>query len=228
MTKHYALSAQKRDRAGKGSARALRRKGTIPAVVYGDKQAPITITLPLKETSLQYNSGQMFTTLCDLDVEGEKHLVLARDVQLHPVSDNVLHVDFLRVTPKTKITVSVPVNFVNFEDSPASHEKGVLNVVRFEVDLVCQATKIPETININMAEKQIGDAVKISDAELPEGTVPAIDDRDFTIATIAAPRKIIDDAPAEDGEGEAAEGEGEASGDAGASEGDAADQAPSE
>lgn len=208
MTKHYTLSAVKRSRAGKGVARALRRENQIPAVIYGDKKAPVTVSLPAKEVNLEYNKGHMFTTLCDLDVEGEKALVLARDVQLHPVTDNALHVDFLRVTPKTKITVSVPVHFANQEDSPGLKAKGVLNVVRHEVDLVCQATAIPESVEIDMSGFEIGDSIKISNFSLPEGAVPAIDDRDFTVATIAAPRTIADDAAEEAAEGDsAAEGE---------------------
>jgi len=229
MTKHYAMSAAKRDGAGKGVARSLRREDKVPAVIYGDKKDPITITLPAKEINLEYYKGHMFTTLCDLNVDGEKHQVLARDVQLHPVKENVLHVDFLRVTNKTKLTVAIPVSFVNQEGSPWQEEKGVLNIVRHEVDLVCQATAIPEEIEVDVSELNIGDSVKISDAKLPEGAKPAIEDRDFTLATIAAPRAVVEEEPEEGeegeegAEGEAAEGEGGE-----AAEGDGGEEAKSE
>ena len=142
MTKKYELSAVKRERAGKGVARALRREAQTPAVIYGDNKPPVTISIPTKEANLEYNKGQMFTTLCDLDVDGKKDLVLARDVQLHPVTDNVLHVDFLRVNDKTKLTVAVAVNFTNQENCVGLKEKGILNIVRYEVDLVCKADEL--------------------------------------------------------------------------------------
>lgn len=225
MSKNYALDAAKREDAGKGVARALRREGKIPAVVYGDNKEPVLISLDANTANVQYNRGNMFTTLCDLNAEGDKHLVLARDIQLHPVTDNVLHIDFLRVTPKTKIAVEVPVHFINEDKSPGLLEKGSLNVVRFAVELVCAATAIPDAIEVNLEGKDHGDSVNISDATLPDGVKPVIDDRDFTIATILAPRSMeeleaLEDAPeGEEGEaagapeGEAAEGEAAEGGD---------------
>lgn len=212
MTKHYALQASLREQAGKGSARAIRREGNIPAVIYGDKKEPITITLPLKEVSKEYHKGHMFTTLCDITIDGKSHQVLARDVQTHPVTDFIEHVDFLRVTDKTSLTVSVPVNFNNYDESPAAEGKGVLNVVRYDVDVVCKAVNIPEGLDVDMSKAEIGDTFKISDVQMPEGAKPYIDDRDFTLCTIAAPKRIVDEeeekAEGEEGaEGEAAEGE---------------------
>ena len=205
MAKTYALKAASRDRAGKGVARSLRREGKTPAVIYGDKKEPVKITLNQNEINVEYRRGQMYTTLCDLEVEGgDKHLVLARDVQLHPVTDVVEHVDFMRVTKKTKIAVMVPVNMVNEEESPGIQKKGVLNVVRHEVELLCSAMEIPDSIDVNLEGKEIGDSVNISDANLPEGVKPVIDDRDFTIATLIAPKKA--DEP-EEGDEEGAEGE---------------------
>lgn len=215
-TKHYPMSAVKRERAGKGVARALRRDKQTPAVIYGDNKDPVTISIQTKEANREFNRGQMFTTLCDMDVEGEKHMLLARDVQLHPVTDNVMHVDFLRVNDKTTITVAVPVSFINQEESTGVKEKGVLNIIRYDVDIICKARSIPDEITVDLAGKfEIGDSIKISDADMPEGAKPAISDRDFTLAAIAAPKAIIDDEPAEGEEGEegaeAAEGaEGEA------------------
>lgn len=188
MSKNYAMAAQKRERAGKGVARTLRREGRVPAVVYGDNKEPVKISLNANAINIEYNKGHMFTNLCDLDVEGQKHLVLARDVQLHPVSDLVEHVDFLRVGPKTKIAVMVPVHFIDQDKCPGLDRKGILNIVRHEVELWCIATDIPEQIDVSVAGKDFGDAIKISNAKLPAGTSPVITNRDFTIATMVAPK----------------------------------------
>lgn len=217
MSKNYAMTAAARDRAGKGVARALRREGRIPAVIYGDNKEPLTISLVANDANVEYNRGQMYTKLCDLEVDGDKHLVLARDVQLHPMTDNVLHIDFLRVNKKTKIVVDVPVQFINEDKSPGLDEKGILNVVRYTVELRCSAIAIPDVIEVNLEGKEQGDSVNISDATLPEGVKPVIDDRDFTIATIMAPRKMEEPEPVEGeegAEGEAAEGAEGAEGEA--------------
>ncbi len=213
MSKNYAMTAAKRDGAGKGIARALRRENKVPAVIYGDKKEPVTISLSARDAHVEYHKGHMFTTLCDMDVEGTKHLVLCRDIQVHPVTDNVMHIDFLRVTPKTKIAVDVPVRFINEEKSPGMDAKGILNVVRYTIELLCTATNIPDEVEVNLEGKEHGDAIKVSDALLPEGSKPVIDDRDFTIATLLAPRQVEEAAAEGDeeaGEAEAAEGGEEA------------------
>lgn len=199
--KNYAIEADARDEAGKGAARTLRRAGKTPAVIYGDGKEPVKVTLNTNTINVEWNKGHMFTTLCDLSVDKDKHLVLARDVQLNPVTDVVEHVDFLRVTAKTKIAVSVPVNLINEENSPGLKDGGVLNVTRYEIEVLCQATNIPDEIEVDLTGKEQGDAVKASDAKLPEGSKFAIDDRDFTIATIMAPKRL------EDLEAELAEGD---------------------
>lgn len=225
MSKNYALQAETRDGAGKGAARELRRNGKTPAVIYGDNKEPVKIALSSNDLNVEYQKGHMFTTLCDMDVNGEKHLVLARDVQLHPVTDVAEHADFLRVTPKTKIKVFVPVRFLNEDTAPGIKARGILNVVRYDVELVCSATAIPEQIEVDIGTKDIGDAIKISDASLPEGTKPVIDDRDFTIATIAAPRTAAEVEEA-DSDIEETDMEADGSGDAPA-EGESGD-APAE
>lgn len=207
MTKHYALSAEERSRAGKGVARALRREKKIPGVVYGDSKEPQSIALPVKEISLEYQKGHMYTNLCDLEINGKKHLVLARDVQIHPVNDTVLHVDFLRVTPKTTITVNVPVHFLNEENCPGVKNKGSLTIVRHDLELVCLATEIPEKIDIDLTPYDIADAIKISDVKLPKGVKPAITNRDFTIATIAPPRLLLEEEDAKNAEKAAVDAE---------------------
>ncbi|MGH1455552.1 MAG: 50S ribosomal protein L25/general stress protein Ctc [Alphaproteobacteria bacterium] len=188
MSKNYALVAEKRERAGKGVARSLRRAGRAPAVVYGDNKEPIKISLSANETNVEYNRGHMFTTLCELDVSGEKHTVLARDVQLHPVTDVVEHVDFLRVSKKTKLAVNIPVQFINEDKCPSLEQKGTLNVVRHTVELLVSAMNIPDLIEVNVEGKEHGDAVNISDATMPEGASAVITDRDFTIATLVPPK----------------------------------------
>ena len=148
----------------------------------------------------------MFTTLCDLAVAGDKHLVLARDVQLHPVTDVVEHVDFLRVNDKTKIAVNVPVQFINDDKCPSLAQKGTLNVVRHTVELMVSAMKIPDLIEVNIEGKEHGDPVKVSDASMPEGAAPVIDDRDFTIATLVPPKTAAQEEAEEAAAAEAGDG----------------------
>ncbi|MCB9978242.1 MAG: 50S ribosomal protein L25/general stress protein Ctc [Rhodospirillales bacterium] len=196
-TNRIQLSAAKRERAGKGVARALRRENRVPAVIYGDGKPPVTISLPDKETNLEYRKGHMFTSLTDLDIDGQKALVLARDVQLHPVTERVEHVDFLRVTPKTRISVQVPVEFTNEAECQGLKDKGVLNIVHHELELLCAATDIPESVQIDMKGYEIGDAVRSSAVILPAGTeLVGAQEEDFTIATIMAPRAVTEETPA--------------------------------
>lgn len=220
MSARIKMSAQTREGTGKGTARALRRDNKIPAVIYGNKQAPVSITMDDKDITLEYHKGHLFTTLVDIDVDGKKELVLARDVQTHVVSEDIMHIDFLRVSAKTKIAVDIPVHFVNEDKSPALEDKGILNTVRHTVELYCQATNIPEYIEVNLEGKDYGDSVRISDAVMPEGATPVIHDRDFTIATIIEPKKADDLEEETEGEEVAAdevpttdEAEGESEGD---------------
>ena len=200
------LSAQKRDGAGKGNARALRGEGRIPAVIYGEKKDPESISVAVNELTKIYNTGRLLNTLLDVDVDGKKHRVIARDVQLHPVRDTILHADFLRLGKGAKIAVEVAVTFLNEETCPGLKSGGVLNVVRYSVELNCPADNIPETIELDLAEAQMGDSIHISEVSLPDGCEPVISDRDFPIATIAAPAAVRSDA-AEADEAEGEEGE---------------------
>ncbi|AGH97722.1 50S ribosomal protein L25/general stress protein Ctc [Micavibrio aeruginosavorus] len=196
MSKKFSLTAEKRDGAGKGIARALRRENKIPAVVYGDSKEPVSITLPLKEVTMEYRKGYMFTHLCEIEVAGQKHLTLARDVQLHPVTDQIIHVDFLRVTPKTRIKVDVPVHFINDEESKGLKAGGVLNVVHHEVVLECAATDIPEFVEVDLTNYDLGDVIHMDVVKLPKGATSVLEG-DETIATIAVPRAVVEveDAP---------------------------------
>lgn len=183
----YELKAELRERVGKGSSRELRRNGLIPAVIYGDKQEPISIALPNKEVTLRIHAGGFMTTVATIDVDGKKISVLPKDYQLDPVRDFTMHVDFLRVGKNTEVNVEVPVHFVNEGKSPGLKVGGVLNIVRHEVELHCPADAIPEFITVDLSGLKIGDGVHISHVKLPAGVRPVITDRDFTIATIAAP-----------------------------------------
>ncbi|WP_416795447.1 50S ribosomal protein L25/general stress protein Ctc [Ciceribacter azotifigens] len=182
----YELKAVARERVGKGSSRELRRNGSIPAVIYGDKQAPISIVLNTNEVTKRIHAGGFMTTVATIEVGNDKIKVLPKDYQLDPVRDFVLHVDFLRVSADSQVSVQVPVHFIN-EDKSAIKIGGVLNVVRHEVELHCPADAIPEFITVDLAGHKIGDSLHISHVKLPNGVTPVIGDRDFTIATIVAP-----------------------------------------
>lgn len=211
MAEVHTLAAMPRDRAGKGSARAMRRAGQVPAVIYGNKLDPLTISIErgLLEQEL-YKPG-FFIRLIDVQVNGETHRVLPRDVQFHPVTELPLHVDFLRFSRERRIAVSIPVVFENEEDSPGLKRGGVLNVVRFEVEVECTADNIPQSFTADLAGLDIGDGIHASSIALPEGVEFSISDRDFTIATIAAPTVVAEEAAEEQ---EAVEGEAEAEGEA--------------
>lgn len=187
MTKIIPLGAEGRERAGKGTARQTRRDGRIPAVIYGGKQAPVTISLEKFEFTRVLHQPGFFTHLFDVTVDGVAHRVLPRDVQFHPVTDFPLHVDFLRVTSDTRIVVHVPVEFVNQEKSPGLKRGGVLNVVHHSLDLECPADNIPEHITVSCEGFDVGASIHISAITLPEGIVSVSHEQDLTIATIIAP-----------------------------------------
>ncbi|MGI8396998.1 50S ribosomal protein L25/general stress protein Ctc [Agrobacterium deltaense] len=182
----YELKAEARERVGKGSSRELRRNGLIPAVIYGDKQAPISIALSTNEVTKRIHAGGFMTTVATIDVDGKKIKVLPKDYQLDPVRDFTMHVDFLRVSGNTLVNVEVPVHFINEEKSDIKIG-GVLNIVRHTVEFHCPANDIPEFITVDLAGLKIGDNVHISNVKLPKNITPVIADRDFTIATIVAP-----------------------------------------
>jgi large subunit ribosomal protein L25 len=206
MSDVVELSAVARERAGKGPARAARREGQVPGVIYGAKKDPSMIAVNARELNKLLHHGGFFSTLFDVKVDGKTERALARDVQFDPVTDFPVHIDFLRVSATTSVHVEVAVHFINEDKCPGIKEGGVLNVVRHEIELACRADAIPQQIEIDLAGLEVGDGVHISMVKLPDGVHPTITDRDFTIATIAAPTVARD----EDEEAEeAAEGEGE-------------------
>lgn len=206
MSENNTFSATVRERVGKGAARETRRQGMIPAVIYGDKKPAIPITLPYKAINERIHAGGFLTSIMTIDVNGDKVRVIPKAFDLDPVRDFPIHIDFLRISKGATVTVNIPVNFINEEDSPGIKRGGVVNIVRHEVELECKIDAIPENLVCDLTGLEISDTVHISDIELPEGAKPTIRDRDFTIATIAAPAGMTD----------------------GASEGDEADEANEE
>ncbi|MBI1180870.1 MAG: 50S ribosomal protein L25/general stress protein Ctc [Alphaproteobacteria bacterium] len=192
--------AKPRDRVGKGSSRAARRDGLVPAVIYGLGKPPVAITLPFNEVLKEQKKGHLSSHLYNLDVDGAVERVIPRDVQVDVVTDFPIHIDFLRLAADARVEVEVPVHFLNEEASPGLRRGGVLNIVRHDVELECPAESIPEFIEVDLTGLDIGDSVHISGIKLPEGVTPAITDRDFTVATIAAPSGGVGSEEDEEGE----------------------------
>ena len=207
MSDALTLPAEARERAGKGASRALRRDGRVPAVIYGGKEEPTMIHVEAKELIRQLGTGHFMNSIVEIEIDGKAIKTLPKDVSLHPVTDRPEHADFLRLAKGAKVEVSVPVIFTNEEASPGLKKGGVLNVVRHELDLVCEADAIPSEIEIDVEGKEVGDSIHISELKLPEGSESAITDRDFTIATLVAPSALKKSEGAEGEEEELAEGE---------------------
>ena len=187
MSDTLNLPAETRDRAGKGASRALRREGRVPAVIYGGNEEPLAIHVEEKLLVKQLGTGHFFNSIVEVEVGGKTLRTLPKDVAFHPVTDRPLHADFLRLSKDAKVHVNVPVQFANEAASPGLKRGGVLNIVRHELELVCEADKIPDDIVIDVTGFDVGDSIHISHVKLPAGSASAITDRDFTIATIVAP-----------------------------------------
>lgn len=200
MSDTLTLSAETRDRAGKGASRALRREGRVPAVIYGNKQDPASIHVNERELQKLLNTGHFFNSV--IMVNGER--TLAKDVAFDVVTDRPLHVDFLRISEHATVTVEVPIVFVDEELAPGLKRGGVLNIVRHELELVVDAAEIPDQIEISVKGLEVGDSLHISAVTLPKGATPSITDRDFTIATVVAPSAL----KSADGEADAESAEG--------------------
>jgi len=194
------IKAEARSQVGKGSARAARRAGFVPAVIYGNKQSPLPITLDANNWRQLMNKPGIFSQLMNIEVNKEKHFVLPRDIQQHPVSEEAEHVDFLRVTENATVAVGISVEFLNEDKCTGLKLGGVLNVVRPQVELNCPAISIPEKLTVDLEGLNVGHTIHISAIELPDGCTPTITDRDFTVATIAAPRGGLGDSEEEESE----------------------------
>ena len=227
MQQEAKITAEVRGSSGRGSARAARREGRVPGIVYGGGDEPIMVTVGQTELTRALDAGGFTNRLHDLEVAGSKQRVLPREVQLDPVSDAPLHVDFLRLRGNSEITILVPTEFINEEEAPGIRRGGVVNVVRHQIEVRCRADAIPEIITIDLTGFDIGDSIHMSNVSLPEGVAPTITDRDFTIATVAAPTIYVEEVEEEE-EGELEEGvEGEAEGEAAEGETPAAEESGS-
>ncbi len=194
MPEITSLSAELRARAGKGAARATRRAGRVPGIVYGGKQDPTPISLDPRELSRALAKRGFFATLVDLTIDGAVQRTLPREVQYHPATDAPLHVDFMRIAATSRVTVTVPVVFINPELSIGIRRGGILNIVRHGIDLICPVDNIPDHLTVNLDGLDIGDSVHISAVAVPEGCRPTITERDFTIASVAPSSAVREEA----------------------------------
>ena len=187
MSQDSQIIVNKRENSGTGSSRSLRKEKKVPGIIYGEKKDPIAIVLDEKTLKIKIKDPTFFSKQCEIKYNGETIKVLPKDLQLHPVKESILHIDFLRVGENTTVTLFVPVKFINENNCPGIKQGGVLNVVRREIELITLVSKIPESLEANLDGLEIGDSIHISSINLQEGVKPVISDRDFTIATIAPP-----------------------------------------
>ncbi len=209
MSAMKQIKASARTSGGKGAARAIRRKGLIPAVIYGGNEPAMPISLDYALTNRLIYAGHFLTTVFEIDVDGQKVRAIPRDFQLEPVKDTPLHVDFLRVAVGSTLKVTVPVHFANTETNKAIKEGGIINVVRHEVELMVPADDIPDAITIDVTGLTYGDTIRMSSAGLKAGYSPIVTDRDFVLATIVAPKVASE---AEDGADAGTDAAGKADG----------------
>ena len=218
------LKALKREKLTSGSNNKLRANGFIPAILYGGKDPNQNISVSKKELSSIINSDTFLSKVLEIELEGKKEKVIPRDVSYNVISEEPVHIDFMRIVSGKKIILEIPVKFINHPDSPGLKRGGVLNIVRRKVELKCPAESIPDEIVVDLAGTDIGTSIKISSVKLPESVMPTITDRDFVVATVAAPTIIKEpEKPAEEAPAEGAEGEAQAEGaEATAKDGEAA------
>jgi large subunit ribosomal protein L25 len=207
MAKVITIAAEPRERVGKGASRAARRAGQVPAVIYGDNKDPEAIQIPQNEVIRLLNRGGFMSHTYEITVGKKKATVLPRDLQLHPVSDAPMHIDFLRLGKGATVVMAVPVKVTGEEESPGLKRGGVINHTRHDIELNVPADAIPEFIEVSVAELDLGEAAKISNVTLPKGCEPTITDRDFTICAIVAPSglKSAENAASDDAGEEAEE-----------------------
>ncbi len=200
MSQDLQIIVSKRENSGTGSSRSIRKEKKVPGIIYGDKKDPIPVALDEKTLKIKIQDPTFFSKQCEIKFNDEVIKVLPKDLQLHPVKESILHIDFLRVGENTTVTLFVPVKFTNENNCPGLKQGGVLNVVRREIELITLVSKIPESLEANLDGLEIGDSVHISSITLEEGVKPTISDRDFTVATIAPPTvmKVEEEKPAEE------------------------------
>ncbi|MBV8798412.1 MAG: 50S ribosomal protein L25/general stress protein Ctc [Alphaproteobacteria bacterium] len=196
MRETQQLSAEARSGTGKGAAFRVRQQGLVPGIVYGGDREPEPIALPQRDLERHVSTGTFLTTPFMLQVNGGSTRVIPRDVQLDPVTDRPVHVDFMRLKEGTKIVLAIPVRFRGQEASPGIKRGGVVNIVRHEIEVLCPVENIPESIEVDLSGLEIHGTVHISSIKLPEGVVPVVKERDFTIASIVAPTSVVEEARA--------------------------------
>lgn len=196
MSESYTIVASSRDRVGKGASRALRREGLIPAVIYGNKEAPVAISVPYKDIYYKIYGGGFLTNIATIELDGKKIKVLPKSYQLDPVKDFPRHVDFLRISENSIVNVKLPIHFTNEESCPGIKRGGVLNIVQHELECSVLAGNIPEAIVINLSNYQIGDSIHLDEIKLPKGAEALLQNKDVTIATISAPSGSEEDTSA--------------------------------
>ena len=196
MEKYKVIDRSKKT----GSTHSLINKGMIPGIIYGKGTEPTKIAFEDKILLKLMHTGSFYSTILDIDIEGKSEKVLPKQLQYHPVTDKLIHFDFLRVQDDTKVTVEVPVEFLNQETCPGLKKGGVLNLVRREVEMSCNANNIPNKLQFDLINSEIGDSIKISNIDLPDGVIPTITDRDFVVATLVPPTVEVETKPAEEEE----------------------------
>ena len=199
-----SIEATARNTNTKGQVRVLRQKGEVPGIIYGGTEKNQTISLSTKEVKSLIDQENFLSNIISLKIDGKSMNVLPRDVAFDPISDNPIHVDFLRIVKDAKIILEIPVKFINNETCPGLKRGGVLNIVRRKVELKCPTENIPAELVVDLEGLEIGASIKISSINLPENVKPTIQGRDFVIATVAAP--TIFKEPEKPAEGESAEG----------------------
>jgi large subunit ribosomal protein L25 len=202
MSDKTVLEAELKEGAGKGAARDVRNAGRTPAVIYGDKKDPVMVSVEPVALWKLLNQPGFYSTVIEVKAGGKSHKVLPRAVQFHKVTDVPLHVDFMRVSGSSRLTVQVPVSFVNEEASPGLKRGAVLNIVRHDVEVICPANAIPANFEIDVTGLDVNDSIHFSMIKMPKGVEPTITDRDFTIATLAAPSGLRSKAAGESAESE--------------------------
>ena len=205
------LKAIKREISSSGSNNKLRSEGLIPAILYGGKEANKNISIEKKDIKNLIHSDTFLSKVLELDIDGKKERVIPRDIAFNFVSEEPIHIDFMRIVSGKKIILEIPVKFINHPDSPGLKRGGVLNIVRRKVELRCPAENIPDEIIIDLSGTDIGTSIKISSVKLPENVIPTITDRDFVIATVASPTVMKEPEKPAEGEAAAEGAEGEAS-----------------
>ena len=206
MSEANVLKGELREYTGKSYSKLARKEGNVPCVIYGDMKDPIPVNINSVSALKLYNTGRMLTTLLDLELSnGDKMKVIPKDIQIDPVKDNIIHIDLLRLSGDSRVSVEIQVNFIGESDSPGIKTGGVLTVTRYSVELDCPALNIPESLDVDISKLEMGESVKLSDVTLPEDVNPVITDRDITIASVTAPveeieEEIIEEVSEEDGE----------------------------